>query len=80
MSCLEGLIGLVKIHRDVERTEDDDRALRDAGFLGEVDADTWTLADGSASVVFSGGTVVGVLGPVPESGVGWPRAPRHGGT
>ena len=75
-----GLLGLVKIHRDVERLEEDDRALRDAGFLGDPDADTWALASGAASVVFAGGTVVGVLGPVPESGVGWPRGPRHAGT
>jgi hypothetical protein len=69
-SARHGRIGLVKIHRDLDRGDEDEAALRDAGFSETSDEGVWSTADGARSLVWMGGTVYGYLGPVQGDAVG----------
>jgi hypothetical protein len=66
-----GRLGLVKIHRDLDRCEEDEAALHAAGLAETGEESVWATRDGGASLVWMGGTVYGYLGPVPESVGGW---------
>jgi hypothetical protein len=67
-----GPLGRVQIHRDLERRELDETALREAGFR-DVDEGLWTIPRTKTSVVWMGGTVYGYVGDVPDESVGsWP--------
>lgn len=67
------LRALVGIHRDLERLEDDERALGAAGLAprpADEDDAIWRTADGATAIVFMGGTLYGYVGPVPDGTVG----------
>ena len=66
----KGLLGLVAVHRDLDRGDEDDRAMLEAGFREAADGALWATADGARSLVWMGGTVYGYLGPVPEGTIG----------
>lgn len=66
-----GLVGLVAIHRDLDRSEEDERALRDAGLCETGEEGLWSTRDGQCSLVWMGRTVYGYIGPVPEVVGGW---------
>lgn len=65
----ERRLGLVSIHRDLERGELDEQHLREAGFR-EVEEGLWATPARKLSLVWMGGTVYGYLGPINNVSMG----------
>ena len=72
-----GELGLVGIHRDLDRLEQDEADLRAAGFAESDEEGSWVDASGR-TLVFFGGTVYGYVAPVPQDRIG--GYPEHPGT